>query len=76
MSETTQVCPECDRASATPRTSRASTPRSDDSDADWRCKDCGATFDDPVERPIKKPANGRVGLAGVLERADPGVVGR
>lgn len=46
--ETVQGCPECGRAPVTPQSST--------NNANYRCKDssCGATFDEPDERPVKR----------------------
>jgi uncharacterized Zn finger protein (UPF0148 family) len=37
----------------------------------WRCKDCGATFDEPVERASKRSHAGLSGTARDLAEADP-----
>ncbi|NHN40070.1 hypothetical protein G9C85_00255 [Halorubellus sp. JP-L1] len=71
---TTQACPECDAAGAAlyRRTSGSEANREDDPRKDWKCNDCGATFDEPTERERQQPANVRQNtLAGKLDAADP-----
>jgi len=69
MSEVT-ACPECDSPRVEHRVSGADVPdRLADSDSDYRCVSCGATFPEPVTRESHGgPATGHT-AAGVLKMA-------
>ena len=70
MSETVEVCPECDTTAIYSRSGghRGRTPR--DAPA-YGCHNCGALFDEPVERARKTNAGGHRGVGKLLESADP-----
>jgi DNA-directed RNA polymerase subunit M/transcription elongation factor TFIIS len=65
--ETIQVCPECDRPSVAPLTKKPNGSHRR-ADTEYRCRKCGAHFDDPEERE-RRGNGGRSGLSGKL--ADP-----
>jgi transposase-like protein len=67
-SDTVDACPECDSASFT-RRSRGFSAVPRQSDARYQCSDCGAYFDDPVERERRGTAPLK-GLARDLDKAD------
>lgn len=62
------ACPECD---STQIQARQRVPDREK----WLCRECRATFGDPVRR-LAESGNTRSGLAKVLVEADPGEVSR
>lgn len=63
------ACPECDSPSIKPRNpGKPSSPPSHTTN--WYCNNCGAQFDEAVER-AREHRPGRRGLAGKLARAEP-----
>jgi len=69
---TVTACPECDGTNIHPRANGLGARREGDSDAQWRCYECKARFDEPVERAPKAtgPGPGNSGLAKTLADAD------
>jgi hypothetical protein len=59
MSDNVTACPECDAVDIQPRDNG---PRGFNADGDWRCRDCGTIFGEPVRRETDHPY-GRHGLA-------------
>jgi hypothetical protein len=71
MSDTITACPECDSCSIKPRNpGKPSSPPSHTTN--WYCNECGAQFDEPVERARHTKAGGRSGLARDLVEAESG----
>ena len=71
------ACPECDTASVHHNNlvdSGRDYEREVSGD-EWRCHECGATFNDGVEREAKQPGDTPRGLARRLADADPDEVG-
>jgi len=71
--ETVTACPECDNARIRRRNPSHASSRPSQTHK-WACMECGAHFDEPVERPMQTPG-GRRGLAKRLLEADPDDVG-
>jgi len=69
--DTVTACPKCDSVKI--ETRQPSTPVSNAAiEHEWRCADCGRSFDDPRERPPQNEAwaASRSGLARELAEAD------
>lgn len=64
MSDTVAACPECDTTSAI-------YTRDDDPRRTYRCRECGAIFEEPNRRAPRSNTNTQNGLAGKLAKADP-----
>jgi transposase-like protein len=69
--DTVRVCPECDTPDIRVRPGGYNSSTHRVGAARWRCKDCGATFDEPAERPSNHAHAGLSGLARDLADADP-----
>jgi len=63
----TTACAHCESTNIRPR--QPNKPVSHGRDGEWRCRDCGRSFDEPVRRE-REVDSARRGLAGALEAAD------
>lgn len=66
MSDTVDACPECDTTSGLFSLTAGG----------HGCRECGARFETPTERPAKRTTNTRKGAARLLADANPDEVGR
>ena len=67
MSREITACPGCDKTQIQRRTDRVGgQQRKGDPGHDWRCVECGATFDEPVRRSTK--ATGGISAQAMLSR--------
>lgn len=64
---TVRACPECDAHSPRPRSHR----HTDGTEPDYRCRSCGAEFDEPDSRPRRMPAPGVESDDGIPHGLDP-----
>lgn len=70
---TVEACPECDTAAIERRTpAKAGSPAWQTHR--WYCRNCGASFDEPVERAPITSTTTLSGLAADLDAADPDVI--
>ena len=67
-----EACPECDNPAVRTKTDK---PGHRVNPEPLACDNCNAHFEEAVRRP-RRGNTGRRGLAGRLEKADPGAVGR
>lgn len=68
------ACPECDTTDIAPASRDRGRGRPTDRAEPWRCEQCGAFFDEPVERPTRCEEHfgaGNHGLARLLADAKP-----
>ena len=72
---TTDACPECDGTYIYTRNGEGKGRMDDSAPTRFRCRGCGAEFDEPNRRTARRDANTLKGLAADLANASPEDVG-